>query len=226
MTSSDAPEPIEMPTAKFRSVDALRFGWRQFKRETGGWIALQLVVAAISVAVMAPLLVATTDWQSDEFYDRDPLSILGYIAMSLILGVTTASLVKAALIQSSGGRPAVGESLSVFREPQVWLLSAIVAVLSEAAEFLLIGSSVLVAILTVYAWMYVIDAGQGAGTALLSGLVLIRRNLVPNLILAFLSALVFIVGVLACLVGLFVAIPVLTLAYVYAYRSFSQPPTA
>lgn len=226
MTSSDGPQPFEMPATGLRFEEAIAFGWHQFKRDPGGWIGLQLITAALSLVVVVPVFLVTTDWQSEVIYDRDPLSLVGNVVASILLGVTSAALVKAALLQMSGGQPAPRPSLSVIREPQVWVLSVIIAVLSEAADYVAYGLSFVVIILTAYAWMYVIDAGQDAWSAIRSGFGLVRRNLAGNLVLFFGAGFVFAAGFVACFIGLFVSIPVVTLAYVYAYRVLASPTIA
>lgn len=223
MTSFDGTQPSEEPPTGARLRKAIVFGWRQFRRDPGGWIALQLVTMVLLLVVWVPLFLLTMEWQSDALYDRDPLSLVGDVAGSIWAGVVTAALVKGALLQMSGDKPALGPSVAVIGVPQVWMLSSTIAVLAVAADYVVFGLSFVLVIPTAYAMIFVVDAGQDGWVALRSSFGLVRRNLVGNLVLFFGSAFVLLAGALACFVGLFVAIPVITLAYVYAYRVFSQP---
>jgi hypothetical protein len=219
----NGPGRFEVPATGLRTVEAIAFGWCQFRRFPGEWIALALITGALTVAALVPVLLFTTDGQSDELHDRDLLALVGNTVASIAAGITSAAVVKGALLQMSGGRPGLKASLSVMREPQIWLLSAMVAVASAAADYVAFGLSFVVFFLTVYAWIYVIDAGQDAWTAIRSGLDLVGRNLARNLVLFIGSGFVVFGGFLACVVGLLVSIPVVTLAYVYAYRVLANP---
>src|SRR5690606_15383795 len=72
---------------------------------------------------------------------------------------------------------------------------------------------------------FVVDRNMTATDAIVSSFNAIKSDGGNLFTLAVLNVLILVVGALALFVGLFVAIPVTTLASVYAYRAITGPST-
>lgn len=96
------------------------------------------------------------------------------------------------------------------------------AMLTMAAVFLVLPAIVL-AFFTRYALLFVVDAGLNPLAAVAASFGLVTRRLRSEVGFAVRSLLVLLLGVLACGVGLFVAVPVVLIAQALRYRDEPGP---
>ena len=105
-------------------------------------------------------------------------------------------------------------------------MALIVSVLTTIGLVLCVLPGFVVIFLTWFARYFVVERGQDAVTALKSSFSFTSSHAGPLLLLALLGVLCFVAGALACLVGLLVAYPVVSIASAYTYRRLQGQPVA
>ncbi len=77
---------------------------------------------------------------------------------------------------------------------------------------------IIVAFLTLFAIYFVVDKDTNAVDSIKGSFNLVKNNVGNTIVLILLSIVVMIAGFLALCVGIFVAIPVLAIAWAYTYK--------
>ena len=101
----------------------------------------------------------------------------------------------------------------------------LVGLLTQIGFLLLVVPGIIVTFFA-YFTSYFVAEGSGAVEGIQKSFSLVAANLGDALVLAILSILVIIVGVIALCVGIFVAAPVTFFAAAYAFRKFQSQPVA
>ncbi|MBA4610013.1 hypothetical protein H1W00_16155 [Aeromicrobium sp. Marseille-Q0843] len=158
--------------------------------------------------------------------------VLG-LALSIALSVLNAVGMRGALDATEGRDFDLSNALSRIDVPQVIVLSLILSLIGNLGSLFpgflggilsLVG--LVLTFLTYFAMTFLVDRGISAIDSLKASVDLIRGNLGNSILLALLACVVILIGACLCLLGLFVAYPVVTIATAYAYKKFQNQPVA
>lgn len=190
--------------------NALSYGWERFRANPGPWIGVTALGVVIYLAFV--LVVQVTQVKS-----LIPLLIV-FLAVMVGVWLLQAVMVRGALFETDGNRPAFGSYFRFINAGNV-LLTALMAF---AATWIGIGFCVLpgliIGVLFMFALHFVIDQDQGPFTALKSSATLVIANAWQVTLLALAVMVITLVGALLCGFGLLIAGPVAVIAVTYAYR--------
>lgn len=197
---------------------ALSYGWEKLRRNTGPWIA------ATALGLLIYLLFLVTI-RMTEPTTMLPL-ILIFLAVMVGVWLLQAALIRGALYETDGYRPAFGSYFHLSNIGNV-LLTAMLAFLatSIASAFCLLPG-IAVGVCCVFSLHFVIDQNEGPFEAIRSSTMLVLANPVQVGLLVTAVILMTFVGALLCGFGLLAAGPVSAIAVTYAYRTLTGGPVA
>lgn len=205
----------------FSATACIRAAWSTFKMRPWflvGMTALMLVLTWVIGAV------------SSLFAERDAVSVV-----SILIDVGLSTLLSMGFTAVMIRAHDTIESVSV---PDLWhpkpfwkFLAAqfLVGIIVFLGFILLIVPGVIAVLMLIFALYIVIDKELGPIEAMKKSAQITRGSRWELLLLVLLAIVINIVGVLAIFVGLFVSIPITTLAIVHAYRTLerkAQPAAA
>lgn len=219
------------PSGSYSAADAVGFGWRATRANLGVLIAAGAIYLVGTVLLQrfttiafgpseAELLDALDDGFGALLRASTPpwwVTVVSSIGTTLLL----IPLVRAALAVTAGRKVRFGELFAGDAVGQVALVAVILGLVSGITSTLpLLGFplSLVMGFLTAYAMFFVIADGREAIDALVSSARFAIDNVGAVIVLFLLSLLVFMLGVLACLIGIFVAFPVAYVAQAYTFR--------
>ena len=211
----------------YSATDAIGYGFNKFKDNAGAFVLLALaaVGASIVISIIGSIV---TDGSGVISYDTsgfsfDPLAGLFQIISQVVLTLFGAALIRGAFDAVDGREVAMGTMFERWDKLQVLVVALIVSVLSTIGFVLCVLPGFVVLFLTWFALYFVVEHGQDAVTAIKSSFSFTTNHFGPLLLLALLSFLCFVAGALACLVGLLVAYPVVTIASAYSFKPTPGP---
>ena len=214
----------------YSPTDAIGYGFGKFKDNAGAFILLALVAigTGIVISIIGSIVTggdALFSYDSNGF-QFSPLAgifnILGQVAVTLF----GAALIRGAFDAVDGREVTLSSMFERWDKLQVLVVALIVSVLTTIGFVLCVLPGFVVIFLTWFAMYFVVERGQDAVTAIKSSFSFTSSHVGPLLLLALLSFLCFVAGALACLVGLLVAYPVVTVAAAYTYRRLQGQPVA
>ena len=191
---------------------AVSAGWQMFKNNPVPWLLITLASGVVSGIISA----FSTDESGAVMFIAQVLSFV----VSLLL---QAFIVRGALLEVDGHRPSFGDFFKLHNFGWFVVAAILVGIATFVGVFLLIVGAFVVAFFLYWTQYFVVDRNMTATDAIVSSFRAIKSDAGNLLALALLNVLIIIAGTLALLVGLFVAIPVTTLASVYAYRVITGP---
>ena len=128
------------------------------------------------------------------------------------------ALIRGALHEIDGNKPAIGSFFQFGNVASIIIASILVGIMVGIGFVLLIIPGIVLAFLTWWTLQFVIDRNEDAITAIKSSFKAISANAGPLFLLALALFGINVLGLIACLVGLLVTIPVTIIASTYAYR--------
>lgn len=191
---------------------AVSAGWQMFKNNPVPWLLITLASGVVSGFVSA--------------FSTDESGAVMFIAqlLSFVVGLLfQAFIVRGALLEVDGHRPSFGDFFKLHNFGWFVVAAILVGIATFVGVFLLIVGAFVVAFFLYWTQYFVVDRNMTATDAIVSSFRAVKSDAGNLLALALLNVLIIIAGTLALLVGLFVAIPVTTLASVYAYRVITGP---
>ena len=207
----DPGGPVGTP-GRVSPTQALGAGWQMFKNNPLPWVLITLATG-IASTVVGQLS------NSDSGF----MIALGQI-LSLIVGLLfQAFIVRGALLEVDGHKPAIGDFFRMHNFGWFVVASILMSVATFLGLFAVIVGAIVVAFFLYWTPNFVIDRNMTAIDALKSSFNAVKSDAGNLFALALLNTLVMIAGFLALLVGALVAIPVATLASMYAYRVITGP---
>ncbi len=214
-----------MPGASgFSAAEAVGYGWRKFRENVGPILlaTLLLLVVAIASSVLARVITGT-DFGDNSFSIGGSISSIITNVVGFIIG---AGITRGALDITEGRSFDIMSAFKRLNIVNVLVTSLFVAVLTALGFALLIIPGIIVAFLTLFAIYFVVDKDTSPVDSIKGSFNLAKNNVGNMLVLILLSIVVMIAGFLALCVGIFVAIPVLAIAWAYAYKVFLGEPIA
>jgi uncharacterized membrane protein len=191
-------------------------------------VAIQLLFSLISSAVQ-PADVTSYTSEGNSFAFSYNLSSPGAILVAFIGWIV--ALVVGAAIQSAyisgvldianGQQVTIGSFFKPRNIGNVIIATLIVGILTSIGFALCILPGIAVAIFTMFTIVALLDRNLSAVDAIKTSFDIAKSNFGQVLLTFIVMAAIAFVGALLCLVGLLVAIPVVALIEVYAYRKLS-----
>lgn len=207
-----APGAGPVTTGRLSATDAVGAGWRLFRDNPLPWVLI--TVASVVVSGIAGQL-ANSDSAAVIFLAQ---------VLSFVIGLLfQAFVVRGALLEVDGHKPSFGDFFRLHNFGWFVVAAILVAVATTIGLIALIIGAFVVAFFLYWTQYFVIDRNMTATDAIVSSFNAIKSDPGTLLALAALNILIIVLGTLALLVGLLVAIPVTTLASVYAYRVITGP---
>lgn len=148
------------------------------------------------------------------------VSIILNIVSTVVGWVLSAGLYRGALDVTEGRKFDFFGAFGRMDLPKVVLTSLLVSIGTVVGIMLCVLPGLLFMFFSYFAILVVVDRGVSPIDSIKESFTLVKNNAGQSLLLAVLNILVVIAGFLACCVGLFVAMPVVTLASAYAYKKF------
>ena len=206
------PGGAPAPVGRVSPTGAVAAGWQMFKNNPVPWLLITLASGVVSGIVSA----FSTDESGAVMFIAQVLSFV----VSLLL---QAFIVRGALLEVDGHRPSFGDFFKLHNFGWFVVAAILVGIATFVGVFLLIVGAFVVAFFLYWTQYFVVDRNMTATDAIVSSFRAVKSDAGNLLALALLNVLIVIAGALALLVGLLVAIPLTTLASVYAYRVITGP---
>ncbi|RDI28240.1 putative membrane protein [Rhodococcus sp. AG1013] len=215
-------QPAGPPPSEVSVGAALSYGWNKFKANPGAWIGILVVAFLITMLVSLPFSFGGNR-EYDNFSDLASSSfsawqIIGNIVTAIVGYLISAALIRGALHETDGRRPAFGSFFEFKNVGAIIIASFLVGLMTSIGLVLLVIPGIIIAFLTWWTLEFVVDQDQDAITAIKSSFRAISSNWAPLLLLAITLFFLNILGALLCLVGLLVTVPMTIIASTYAYR--------
>lgn len=232
------------PGAPAYSVgEAVSWAWNKFSKNVTTILVPTLVfgvVYAVLQTVIQTITSAFSTVDSTSYGDGYAASIslgLGGIVVSIIGAVVT--VIVAAVVQSAyiggmldiaNGQPVqIGSFFTPRNVVNVVIASVLSSIIVGIGVLLCIVPGVIATILLLFTTAVVVDRNVSGVEGVRTSFAIAKANFGPTALTWLTTIGVGILGVLACLVGLVVAYPMIALITVYAYRKLSggyvAPPT-
>lgn len=198
--------------ASVSPTGALSAGWQMFKNNPLPWV-IMTILSALASGVLNQFAVS----------DNGALSFFVQILAFVVSLAFQAFVIRGALLEVDGHRPQIGDFFRLHNFGWFVVAAILVTIATLLGIIALIIGMFVVGFFLYWTQYFVIDRRMNAIDAITSSFNAIKSDAGNLLALALLNVLVIIVGALALLVGLLVAIPITTLASVYAYRVITGP---
>ena len=238
-----APPPPPAGGSAWSLGDALSYGWKKFQENT----AQILIAAAVLVVVFAIAGAISVGFQAlltsnaecvvtsgggldcDEgsgFIWRMIVAAIAAGFLFVVGQIVGAGIIRGALDITEGRK---FEAASLFKTDQlgsVIVASLLVGVATTIGYALCYLPGIAVAFLTSYTLFFVIDKGMAPVDAIKASFELTTKNLGNTVIWYIVGGIVAVAGVIACVVGLVVTIPLVIIGTAFTYRSLTGQPVA
>ncbi len=199
---------------KFSISEALSFGWETFKKNVSFFIGLVVVLALANVVV---------GWVLGLLGDSFVAVAINQVVSTGVSVLVSIGAIKITLDIIDGKK---GDFKDLYQQYPLFLKmlgTSILEFLIVLAGFiLLIVPGIYLSIKLSFASYAVVDKKLGPIDAIKASYDMTKGNWWNLAFLGLVSGLIVIAGALALLVGLFVAIPVVLIAYAYVYRKLSS----
>ncbi len=225
---------------------AIKYGWEKFKEH---WqvILTALIVGFVAVAILGGIgfliqrgMTSTGDCsvrvsngvfrssgcESPGFFTS--LAATGIFQVLYYLGTTILQLfvIRATLMIVRGEKLEASRVMSFDNVGNYLLTAVLVAVMTFVGLILCVIPGLAVMFFTMFWGYFVVDKNMSPVEAITASFNLVKNNAGAVIIFLLLSWVVTVVGFIACLVGLIVAIPVVTIATGYMYKRLQGEPVA
>ncbi|MFC4126889.1 hypothetical protein [Nocardia rhizosphaerae] len=214
-------QPPGYSQAEIQTLDvgrSLSYGWERFRVNPGPWLGVTGVGVLIYLALLAVVQIF------------DPTSLFTVLFLFLVVAVALwllqAVMIRGALYETDGYPPAFGSFFRFVNTGNVLLTALLAFGATLLASALCLLPGLIVGFLCMFSLHFVIDQDYGPLEAIKASAMLVLANLWACLLLALTVALVTMIGLALCGLGLFVAGPVCAIAVTYSYRVLTAGPVA
>ncbi len=241
--------------SKFSPTEAISFGWDLFKKNVPFMLGIAgiLVVMQLIFYVLAKMIVPTPPSLNNYSTTMDYSNLGSYFAGSSLLSfvfdvisfLVTLGIVKAIINLVDSGKGNLNDVLLPFKHPKIlfnYILAGIVLFVALVVALipitivgiLTIGIGFLIGI-PLLIWVgirigffiyFIIDKEAGPIESLKQSWAATKGNVVNLILFYLLSTGVIVLGAIALVVGLLVAIPVVMVAQAYVYRRLASSNAA
>ncbi|MBX9919499.1 MAG: hypothetical protein K2Y33_06700 [Mycolicibacterium frederiksbergense] len=229
------PGPPGFGAPAYRVGEAVSWAWNKFSKNAAAILVPTLVfgvVYAVLQGVIQTISTAFSTVDSSSYGDGYSASIsmgLGGIVVSVIGGIVT--VIVAAVVQSAyiggmldiaNGQPVeIGSFFKPRNVVNVIIASVLSSIIVAIGVLLCIVPGVIATIMLFFTTAVVVDRNVSGIDGVSTSFNMAKANFGPVALTWLTTIGIGILGVLACLVGLIVAYPVIALVTVYAYRKLS-----
>jgi uncharacterized membrane protein len=230
----------------YNAVDAIKYGWEKFSKKPAELLvpAIVVILAVVVVEVviqlvLSKLFLGTHDCTKTFFGERietkcGPGFFVSLLVAAIASGIGTfaSTLLVTGLIRSAldivDGQPAldIGGVFAWASKPAVVQTALVLGALNFVGTLIFYVGAIPVAFLTAFTLYFVVDKNLAGVEAVKASVSFVISKIGDLIIFFLLSIVVVIVGLIACLVGIFVAIPVLMVAAAYTFRLLHDEPVA
>lgn len=209
--------------------DALGWGWRKFGQNVGPIVIgiLVSILAFIVIGAISAVIGGTDRFDMDASPELSVRGLVGNIVTGVLGSLLAAGWVRAFLDVADGRGFDLIDGLKRIPVVPVLLAALIVWAGTTVGFILLIIPGLLVMFLTYLTnWALLDDASPNAWTAITRSVSVVWSNFGAALVLAIVTVLICLLGALALVIGLAVALPMTGLAATYAWRMWTNRPVA
>lgn len=199
-------------TGKIAATDAISAAWQLFKNNPLPWVLIALITG-VANGIMNMITNS----------DSAGLAFIGSIATIAISLVLQAFMIRGALLEVDGHKPAIGDFFKLHNFGWFVVAAIIVGIATAIGTILFIIPGLVIAFFLYWTFNFVIDRNMTAVDAIKSSFNAVKSDGGNLFLLAILNVLIIIVGAIALIVGLLVAVPIATLASTVAYRAITGP---
>jgi uncharacterized membrane protein len=244
MSDALAPgQPAE--SAPYKATEAIGYGWQKFKERPSTPLVPMIVVLVVLIVVSlifnfvaAGGFFGNTSCDSTTFngtvstscgqpFWRQVLGAgLGAGIITLVAQIMLAGIYRGALRAMDGESFSVGQLFEGYNKMQVVFAAIFIAVATGIATVLCFLPGVLIAFLTSYTLFFIVDQQLEAAEAIQASVKMVWHNFGHTLLFFVLAAICVIIGFIALVVGLLVAVPVVVFGAAYTYRRLADPEIA
>lgn len=215
----------------FTVGEAIGFGWSKFKANALPWVLFVLILLVISGVFNGPAW-GDSQRQMNAALEGRPFAQTGMAATGtlfsiigwLLSSVVQALGVRAALKEVSGEKPTFASFFSTERLGAVVLAAVIVGVLTFVGLVACILPGLAIILFATFTYHNVHDKGLPAWDAFTGSFRLVARNFGSVFLLLLACFGLVILGSIPFGLGLFIVIPIVTIAVAYAFRRLSGGP--
>jgi uncharacterized membrane protein len=196
----------------FSKKEAFRFGWQTTRKNLGLMIGIFVVIWLLG---FAPGLF-------DSYQSEQPALwfLINVFASIISMGVTLGS-VKIFLMLADGKKPEFSDLFSLFKARVIFryfLASLLYGLVIFFGLILLVIPGIYFAIKYEFYTYFIVDKNMGVFEAFSKSGQVTKGHIWNLFLFGLLSFLIALAGILAVLVGLLIAMPVVSLATTYVYR--------
>lgn len=216
--------------------NAITYGWNKFRENAGAFIVVGLLFIASQIGIS--LIGSIFSGGGSYAMDSDSSVGVGFgvgfsfvgtlfnILASIVAALFAAAAVRGALDVVEGHPVSIGGMFERWDKLQVLVAALLVGIASNIGFVLCILPGIVVVFLTWFTTFYIVGAGNSAIDGISNSVKFTAAHVGDVLVYALLAFLVMILGACACLVGLFVAYPVVMIGAAYTFRRLHGHPVA
>jgi uncharacterized membrane protein len=244
--SGTPSDPYGQPAdgTPYRATEAISYGWRKFKARPSTLLVPMIVVLVVLIA--ADLLIQfvivgglfgskscdtavntagqpTVDC-GQSFWRQLLGAGLGAALISLVAQIMLAGIYRGALRVIDGEGFSLGQLFEGYNKMQVVFAAIFIAVATGIATILCFLPGVLIAFLTSYTLFFIVDQQLEAAEAIAASVKMVWHNFGHALLFFILAAICVVIGLIALVIGLLVAVPVVVFGAAYTYRRLEGLP--
>jgi uncharacterized membrane protein len=212
------PPPFGSPPPGSGSPDvgaALSYGWKKFQENVGPLLAVVLIPVAVQV-VLSIISRSVVD---------SLLGALLFNVLGIIVGAVAGIGIYQMALMITAGQPAdIGKAFTYDRWGEWIVFSFVFGLMVGIGLVLCVIPGLLVLAFFGLAPFYFLDGRMSLGESLRASRAAVQRNGLAFPIL--LSIVVGILGIIACIIGIFVTEPVAYVAVAFLYRYSAGQPVA
>ena len=244
---SDALAPGQPADSRpYKATEAIAFGWQKFKERPSTLLVPMIVVLVVLVIVglffqfvIAGGFFGNTECNTavnaagqvsadcgQPFWRQLLGAGLGGALISLFAQIMLAGIYRGALRVIDGEGFSLGELFQGYNKTQVVFAAIFIAVATGIATVLCFLPGILIAFLTSFTLFFIVDQQLEAAEAIAASVRMVWHNFIPVLLFGILAFICLVIGTIALLVGLLVAVPVVVFGAAYTYRRLAAPDFA
>ncbi len=245
MSDSVAPgQPAD--STPYSATAAISYGWQRFKERPSTLLVPMIVVLVVLVIVglffqfvIAGGFFGKTECNTavnaagqpsadcgQPFWRQLLGAGLGGALISLFAQIMLAGIYRGALRVMDGEGFSLGELFEGYNKMQVVFAAIFIAVATGIATVLCFLPGILIAFLTSFTLFFIVDQQLEAAEAIAASVRMVWHNFIPVLLFGILAFICLVIGTIALLVGLLVAVPVVVFGAAYTYRRLAAPDLA
>lgn len=225
------PPPGPGPN-NFDAPEAIKYGWRAFTTYAGPLLGASLLIILISAAIQlvgnlaggGQIFEFRVESGEDFEFNFSMTGLVFQLLSSLASTFLSACLIRLTLDIVDGNEVSIGAMFSRIDFLQVLIASILLSIAMTIGLLLCVLPGLVVLFLTCFTTYFIVGNGEDAITAIKSSVSLVSSNIGNVLLLAVLGFLCFVLGLLACCVGVIVAAPVVGVATGYTFRVLQGQP--